>query len=89
MDMFLIFNPFQISPKSILYTLWGLRGYNAGHRSEEYFKGVLGSLKDSFLADFDDSGHFRPICHLKKTLIFCFCGKKSQNYNFHDLISLK
>ena len=38
MDMFLIFNPFQISPKSILYTLWGLRGYNAGHRSDVYFK---------------------------------------------------
>ena len=41
MDMFLIFNHIQISPKSILYTLWGLRGYNAGHRSDVFFKEFL------------------------------------------------
>ena len=38
MDMFLIFNHIQISPKSILYTLWGLGGYNGGHRSDVFFK---------------------------------------------------
>ncbi len=38
MDMFLIFNHIQISPKSILYTLRGLGGYNAGHRSDVFFK---------------------------------------------------